>query len=357
LVFATISTYLTIEFILMTVKKLRILHAPTDVGNQPWGVSSAERLLGADSKVLVYHKIFKGFGSDYDLAFERRSRLGRLFIAMRYFLWSLWRFDVYHFYFATTFFPGYFDLSILKLFRKKIFFTFQGCDIRAADQCPPAVLNPEKHSHATVAVQQKRLKTILKYASKTYVLNPDLLVFSPTSEQLTYASVDVVNWPVHYPQHTPGKEVVIFHAPSDRLVKGSDYLEKAVNELKDEGYAVRLDLVTGVPHPVVLEHIQQADLVVDQLLVGWYGGFAIETMAMGKPTICYIRQDWLDWTPMKNDLPIVNASTETIKAVIKNLLDHPETWRSLGERSREFCLQYHDPKKIATRLLNDYANA
>ena len=29
----------------------------------------------------------------------------------------------------------------------------------------------------------------------------------------------------------------------------------------------------------------QADLVVDQVLIGWYGALAVETMAMGKPVI------------------------------------------------------------------------
>lgn len=339
------------------MKNLRVLHAPTDVGNQPWGVSRAERQLGVTSRTVVYLKIFKGFGADDDLHFEKHSRLGRLWVAGRYFIAALWKYDVFHFYFATTFFPHFFDLPILKLFRKKIFFTFQGCDIRAAEGCAPAVLNPEKHTHAPYKVQQQRLRTILRYATKTYVLNPDLLRYSPTSEQLTYASVDVATWPIHIPIYTLGKEVTIFHAPSDRLVKGSDYLEAAVKELQRAGYKIKLDLVTGVPHDVVLEHIKNADIVVDQLLVGWYGGFAVETMAMGKPTICFIEPEWLSWTPMKNDLPIINASTKTIRSVLQELLDHPETWERIGRASRQFCEQYHDPKKIATRLIGDYQAA
>lgn len=335
-------------------KSIHILHAPTDVGNQAWSVSQGERKLGLDSRVLVYMKLFSGFGADYNLHFRRYPRLVRLFIAIVYFIWALFRFNYFHFYFTTTFFPGYIDLPILKLFRKKLFFTFQGCDIRPATQCAPAVIDPVKHCHAPLEVQRRRLNKILKYAEQTYVLNPDLLIPSPQSKFLPYATIEIQTLTPEYKEFAGDREVVVFHAPSDRLVKGSDYVEAAIARLQKQGYKVRLDLKTKVPHDQVIASVRQADLVVDQLLVGWYGGFAVESMALGKPTICYINSEWLSWTPMKNDCPIINATSQTIYDILKNQLDHPEGWLEIGRNSRFYAEKYHSPEVIAQQLIMDY---
>lgn len=334
---------------------MRILHAPTDVGNQPWGVSAAERALGHDSRVVVYEQHF-GFGSDYNLHFERLSRPARLFAATKFFAWALPRFDIFHFYFATTFFPAFVDLPVLKALGKKLFFTFQGCDIRPAEACHTAVHHPDEHRHAPLAVQQRNLRTIRRFARKTYVLNPDLLDPSPTSEFLPYASVDARSLTPTYPAVKTNEEFVVIHAPSDRLVKGTAYLEAAVMKLQRRGYRVRLDLAAGIPHDKVLARAARADIAVDQLLIGWYGAFAVETMALGKPTLCYLKPEWVKRVPFHDTLPIVNVNHETIETTLANLLDHPERLAKLGRNSRDFAAREHDPNAIAKRLLHDYAS-
>ena len=42
----------------------------------------------------------------------------------------------------------------------------------------------------------------------------------------------------------------------------------------------------------VIKLIQRADLVIDQLVIGWYAMFAIEAMSLGKPVICNLRSDF-----------------------------------------------------------------
>lgn len=333
---------------------MRILHLPTHVGNQPWGVSLAERSLGHESRVLVYRKLNPSYGADFDLHFERRPWIGRSAMAFRYFLRSLATFDIFHFYFATSFFPNFLDLSVLRALGKKLFFTFQGCDIRAARACPPALLDPIKHSHAPEDIQQRRLRTILRYAEKTYVLNPDLLDFSPTSQFVPYGSVDFRNWEVTYRPYRPGEEVVIFHAPSDRLVKGTDHLEAAISKLQRSGYKIRLDLAHGIPNDEVKRRLRNAHLAVDQLIIGYYGAAAVEMMAQGKPTVCFLRDEWMQRDPLLRNVPLVNATTKTILPVLKDLLDHPNHWADISARSRRYVETVHDPVRIAQRLIEDY---
>ena len=49
---------------------------------------------------------------------------------------------------------------------------------------------------------------------------------------------------------------------------------------------------------------------MDQLFAGWYGGVAVEAMALGKPVLAYIRDEDLKFVPSKmaSDLPIVRAT-------------------------------------------------
>lgn len=332
---------------------MRILHAPTDVGNQAWGVSTGERRLGYSSRVLVYTQHFPGFGYDDNLHFERLSRIGRLASASRYFLSAIPRFDIFHFYFATSFFPGFPDVRLLKALGKKIFATFQGCDIRPGAACPPAVLDPAKHRHEDPVRQHRRLAFLLRHADGTYVLNPDLLDQSPTSKFLPYA-IDSKRWKPAFRPYREGEEVIIFHAPSDRLVKGTEHVEWAVSQLRKLGYHVRLDLVINASHDEVIKRLSHAHLAIDQLLIGWYGAAAVEMMALGKPTVCFIQQEWRERVSYHRELPLINADRSTIVAVLRELLDRPERWTKIGEASRAFVERIHDPVAVARLTTRDY---
>jgi glycosyltransferase involved in cell wall biosynthesis len=97
--------------------------------------------------------------------------------------------------------------------------------------------------------------------------------------------------------------------------------------------------------------------VVDQLLAGWYGGLAVEVMALGKPVVAYLRCEDLAFLPesMRAELPIVSAEPATIYAVLKRLLgEDAGQLARLGERSRAYVEHWHDPRSIAARLKADY---
>ena len=67
----------------------------------------------------------------------------------------------------------------------------------------------------------------------------------------------------------------IIHAPNHRKIKGTSFLIKAVEELKDEGLDLELILIEKKSNEEVLSLIESADLVLDQLVVGWYAMFAM----------------------------------------------------------------------------------
>jgi len=171
---------------------------------------------------------------------------------------------------------------------------------------------------------------------------------------LPYSSVDLTEW---LPSSKSKRErFVISHSPTNRSIKGTRYILNAVERLKDKYKNVELMLVEGVPHSKVKELYAQADLAIDQLLVGWYGGFAVEMMALGKPVVCYIREEDLKFIPsqMKDDLPIVNANPNTIYEVLSRLVEQRDQVHLIGERSRAYVERWHDPMKIALRTKEVY---
>lgn len=148
-----------------------------------------------------------------------------------------------------------------------------------------------------------------------------------------------------------GGTIRIAHAPNHPRQKGSEYIEKAISDLKKEGYSVEYCYLSHKTNEEVLEMLQGADIVVDQLIVGWHGMFALEAMSLGKPVITHIRSDLLNaYEEMgcieKGEMPLINATPTTIYDVLKNLVDHPETLAEIGRKSRAYVDKYHSIEKV-----------
>ena len=143
-----------------------------------------------------------------------------------------------------------------------------------------------------------------------------------------------------------GDIVKILHAPNHTSIKGSEFIEQAIHQLQNEGYLIQYCCIQKRPNEEVLVALQEADIVVDQLILGWHGMFALEAMAFGKPVITHIRPDLLKaYEEMgcleKNELPLIDATPTTIYTVLKDLLDNPQTWKTIGKKSRAYVEKYH----------------
>jgi hypothetical protein len=91
---------------------------------------------------------------------------------------------------------------------------------------------------------------------------------------------------------------------------------------------------------------------VDQLHIGAYGVLTMEAMSLGKPVLCYIRDDL--FRPVYGDMPIVNANPDTIKDKLRQTISDFEMRREFGERARAFVEQHHDLEKVAAQAAGIY---
>ena len=153
-------------------------------------------------------------------------------------------------------------------------------------------------------------------------------------------------------RHRDRKTIRVVHAPSAMDLKGSAYVIEACAALKTKGVKIELALVTGKPHREVLKEITNADLVVDQLLAGAHGVFAVEAMALGVPTLAYIRDDLASLYP--KDFPVISATPDGLQEVLGALAADPDSWSDLGARSRAYVEREHDHIRVAERLAELY---
>ncbi len=113
---------------------------------------------------------------------------------------------------------------------------------------------------------------------------------------------------------------LVVHAPSNREKKGTRFVIEACEQLP-----VELDIVEGVPHDVARERYARADIVVDQLNAGWHGVFALESMALGKPVVTYLKPDVVERSAAGYGirLPVVPATAETLVDALRPLVEQP----------------------------------
>lgn len=375
---------------------MRVLHAPyAEVGHAP-NLARAERALGLQSLSVSYRAdpyhvegSEKVFGNHDESLRNERRRWALLFRAIR-------DYDVIHFNFGASLFPvrsswipqraGFRtvmrvanraycrileqrDLPLLKRLGKAIFVTYQGSDARQLDYCRQhfgithATEIPETEwTKRDDELKRQRIANFAQFADGIYALNPDLLnVLPPSAQFLPYAHISLEEWkPESTDAGRDNRIPLIVHAPSDRRVKGTRFIIDAVERLRREGFVFDFRLIEGVPNDQAKMIYKQADLLIDQLLVGWYGGAAAEFMALGKPVIGYIREEDLVHIPpsMRADLPILNATPSTIYDSLRSFLSlSPSAVADIGRKSRMYMETWHDPNVIARRLKADYERA
>jgi glycosyltransferase involved in cell wall biosynthesis len=177
--------------------------------------------------------------------------------------------------------------------------------------------------------------------------------------------------PANYRLPLPQTTVKIYHGVGNALtrtevgthrnLKSTHIYVPLIERLKAEGHDVELVFFTDVPNRKLRFYQAQADIVVDMLTYGFFGANAREAMMLGKPVVCYLRPEWLDQMRVEipdyvDELPVVNATPDTVHDVLVDLIEHPEKRANIGRRSREFAVKWHSHDAAALRFDRIYRN-
>jgi hypothetical protein len=119
-----------------------------------------------------------------------------------------------------------------------------------------------------------------------------------------------------------------------------------VDELKSEGVEIDLVLAEGIPNDVLLNEIAEADVVVDQLIIGWYAMFAIESMALETACITYLDPDLVKLFTRAglieaDECPLISATPESIKETLRDCAADKSRLVTRGALGRAYVEKHH----------------
>lgn len=308
------------------------------------------------ASAAAYNDDFRGYQNDIMLAGKGwRGNLDRFL----FFLWALKHYHVFHFFWGVSLWNWWrfhlLDLPLLKLFGKKIVVHFRGLDVidikyfdylrdknRGESVVRPPLSRPD---------QQRKLRKWLRYADVVLVSEPDLFEVVPGAT-LSPQVIDCRYWTAsRKPLSETDGIIRIVHAPSSRRKKGTDFIEEAVARLKAKGLAVELIMAENLPHHKIKELYELSDIGIDQVLYGWHGKVSVELMALGKPVICNISEEFRKYRP---DLPILHGSPENLETVLEELVLDADKRKRIGQESIKYAMRYHDVEVNVDHLLQLY---
>ncbi|MDQ0255333.1 glycosyltransferase involved in cell wall biosynthesis [Evansella vedderi] len=330
---------------------MKVLHL--GFGGQMIVQCEALKEIGVDATSCHFNQGKFKFQPDICLHLNQLSKEERLQRRRELLAAAAKEYDIFHFHFGKTFLPDHSDLAYLKKLGKKMVVQHRGSDVRRLSIARDQYKNPYvkikkkfKNEKKVVAV----LKKMSSYIDHAIVADHELLPYVKDFYKhvhIIHQAIPLDDFEPKYPSvsnHTP----LIVHAPSHYTVKGSEFVINAIKRLYKNGYTFRCELASKLPHDQLKELYKEADIIIDQLRIGSFGVASLEGMALGKPVICYIRNDLTNTYPQ--ELPILNASPKSIYKVLKKIIVNPDQRYKLGVKGRQYAEMHHDLQQIASQL-------
>lgn len=325
---------------------LHVLHSPVNVAGGPGALSKGLKKLGADSLMMVFNEHRFGYGADVNLELlepgTRRALMHNLPLQWRAMVYAARRFDVFHFHAGLTMFPKTRCIPFLRKKQKQLVMQWWGSDIR--DTSPEDVDYIMRNMDAAI---------VGSYA--TLARAPERQEGWPEYDVLPPA-IDLDEWQPSQLPPMPGGVLRVAHAPSSREVKGTRIVLDVIKSMQADISMIELDLIEGLSHEEARQRYLMADVIIDQLKIGWYGLLAIEAMALGKPVICMIDDDAAERTEQEfgMQLPIIRADEKTLAITLQSLMLAPETIPRLGKLCRRYVEAVHSDVEVAKRAIRIY---
>lgn len=324
---------------------MKIVHVPTEIAGQMQTIVNGLRLAGHETNGYNWFLSYLNYSGDINItdAYELIRIVDPL---ARYA-------DVIHFHNGNSFLANNIDLPLLHANGKAMVMHHWGNDVRTKKitnllnpyQIPPSYFTDER-IHQNLVFTSRFIKHAIV---QDYELYPHVADYYEHVHVLPLACKHE-DIPVAYPSKD-NRNPLIIHAPTNREFKGSEYVEKAITDLK-RTKTFEYRAIEKMSHREALKTYLTADIIVDQILCGTYGMLSVEAMAMGKVVVAFVRDDVRSKFPP--ELPIVVANPDTISSVLASLIDNPEARYNLGVAGRRYVEKYHSISHITPKLLGIY---
>jgi hypothetical protein len=214
--------------------------------------------------------------------------------------------------------------------------------------------SPFRDAMAALAPRLERIarrnrRILDRVAAPVFVTTPDLLLDVPEAHWLPLI-VDPAQWRTETVPLQRERPVVV-HAPSSGPVKGSDLIDPVLERLDAEG-VIEYRRVRGVPFEEMAIVYGEADVVVDQIRLGDYGGAALEAMAAGRVVIAHVSDHARSVIREATgaEVPVVEATADTLDDVVRGIVADRDGSRAIAAAGRAFAAEFHDGRRTAAVL-------
>lgn len=326
---------------------MRVFHGIIEIAGQMGILSGALKSRG---HIAVGYNIFHSY-----LGYQQHLINTDLIKIQKMFKHILNFFDLFHYHYGFPIWSDGRDLQMIVDKGKKLIMHHWGNDVRFHDMA--RIHNPYVYTGDSPPNEQiiEKLETLSNYFSEAIVQDYEVLPYVSSYYKKVHTlplAINLQNTQPKYPNPTNSRPLIL-HAPTNPEFKGTAYIESAIAALQSN-YQFDYIRIENMSNIQALNLYQKADIVIDQILCGSHGLLAVESMALGKPVIGYIRPDLLH--TFHAELPILNANPDTIKEQCQMLLDNPALRTSLGKQGRMYVEKYHDRNLVIDQLLSIYAN-
>jgi glycosyltransferase involved in cell wall biosynthesis len=328
---------------------VKILIAPTEIANQVY--LNAKGLKELNDEIVVKtishnHSFYDN--SRYDYVYNNKNFITGLFGRLSIFLRTLFKSDVYIYHYGSSlshYIFLHFDVFINKIFGKKIIVYFHGSDVRNPK------ITKSKNPWYTNPYNESVLRSKFNCIIWSYFTNGNAIFSDPTLEKtlekyfkklhFLNLSIDVGLLNPFYPERS--NRIKIGHIPSNIEFKGTKYIRNSIQELKSK-YLMEFEYLecTNIPHQEAMNLLEDADLVIDQMMIGGHGVFTLEAMALGKPVICNIWES--DYARHYDpSFPIIPANPDNLTNVLFEWISCDlEVRKNKGKESRKYVEKFHN---------------
>jgi hypothetical protein len=299
----------------------------------------------------------------YEFHYHTKPIIYRWYRSFLNFIFCLFRYDIFHFISGETLLTRKLrplELRIYKLFGKRIVMHFVGSDIRSPqyiywkEKNIQKFLSGDDNFPKNLHWQKKLINDARKYSDSILVSTPDLKELIPESEYYP-VMLDLDKYlhelnEVAYNSNAE-KEIVILHSPSNIQVKGTTHIHKVLKKIESESkYKIKLLLpaekmmdnpkIYSVGRYELFRLYKESDIVIDQMIIGWYGLQSIEALAAGKQVISYIDEHLKPY--LFPGCPIEVADINSLEKAILNCIDNIINEKMVNTQNNiEWIRKYH----------------
>lgn len=337
---------------------MRVFHGPVNIASAGPKVARWQRESGIHAVSFATNSKAITDQADRNVTFPDHPRWRHYASRAWFFLRVALRFDVFVFYYGRTLLPHGLDLPMLRALGKRIIMMYCGSEARLASverprnpyfELLPSVVasassDPARRkemawasrwAHAAVAPRDL-------YDSVIQVWDPQHVV----EDIWLVNAIDLRDFELR--RATVNDPPLVIHAPSSPEIKGTSHVESAIQRLKRRGCNFEYRRIQGVPHKDAVSMLAEADVVIDQVLVGGFGTLSVEAMAWGKPVCAFLTDEVR--SEHFPDCPIINVSVDTLEEQLAWLLNDGQARRDVGLEGRAFVEKYLDLHVVGHRF-------